>query len=146
MEENNKSNFLWFCVIFSFFSLNALANSGAEMNTKCGDKPNCISSYETRSSFSIQPINNAEGTWTEVKEKIKKTLSQVSNVKVIAESDRFIHFVATTRVLRFKDDVYFWWDESSKTLNMKSESRVGYSDLGANSKRLKKFIKLWEAK
>lgn len=120
------------------------AIDGASMNTKCGDKPNCISSYETRPKFSIQSLKNVNGPWVDLKEKIKTTLSTTGSTKVLNESENFIHFVSTTRILRFKDDVYFWWDENLKTLNMKSESRTGYSDLGANRKRLKKFIETWK--
>lgn len=65
-----------------------------------------------------------------------------SKVESDAEALR-LRFVATTGLMRFKDDVdieIIPIDESRSTLAIYSRSRVGYSDLGANRKRVTKLI------
>lgn len=41
-----------------------------------------------------------------------------------------------TRLFRFVDDVMFEIDETKKTIEFRSASRVGRSDLGVNRKRM----------
>jgi uncharacterized protein (DUF1499 family) len=45
-----------------------------------------------------------------------------------------IHAIATTRLCRFKDDLFFELRDGH--IAVKSASRLGYSDLGANRRRL----------
>ena len=56
-----------------------------------------------------------------------------------------LRFVATTLILRFKDDVHIkTFPAPSGTQSyvaIFSQSRVGYSDLGANKKRIDGFLK-----
>ncbi len=55
-----------------------------------------------------------------------------------------IKFVATTGLMRFKDDVdieIIPVDEGKATFAIYSRSRIGYSDLGANRKRVKELIR-----
>ncbi len=53
-----------------------------------------------------------------------------------------IEAIATTRLLRFKDDVVLRLraDGDGARLDMRSASRIGRCDLGANEKRIRAFF------
>lgn len=104
--------------------------------SKCGDKPNCVSSLDDRKDFFIEPIK-AENP----KEKFEALVKKIKNLKeaklIDHKEGQEAHFVFTTWLMRFKDDVYLSVNEKNKTIEIMSRSRVGYSDLGKNRKRLK---------
>ena len=63
-------------------------------------------------------------------------------MKQSAESGQ-LRYIAKTALLGFKDDVdieIIPIDENATTLAIYSRSRVGYSDLGANQKRVEELI------
>lgn len=65
-----------------------------------------------------------------------------SRLESDAESRR-LKFVATTGLMRFRDDIdieVIPVDNSHSTLAIYSRSRVGYSDLGTNRKRVNELI------
>jgi uncharacterized protein (DUF1499 family) len=59
-----------------------------------------------------------------------------------SETEGRIEATATTRILRFKDDVVIRIRTShdGTRLDLRSASRVGRSDLGANAKRIRAFL------
>jgi uncharacterized protein (DUF1499 family) len=42
----------------------------------------------------------------------------------------------TTRLLKFVDDVEFWFDPANEVIQVRSASRIGRSDLGVNRQRI----------
>ena len=59
-------------------------------------------------------------------------------LEVTAAEKGEIQAIATTRILRFKDDVTITVGSDS-TVNMRSRSRIGKGDLGANARRIADF-------
>ncbi len=60
----------------------------------------------------------------------------------VDQSDRTVYGVATTGMIRFKDDFAIRVRSGSdgSIVDMRSASRVGVGDLGANAKRVRRFI------
>lgn len=63
---------------------------------------------------------------------LQDILDEDRSFEIVASSERYIIAVATTRILRFKDDVEFLIDRAAGTISMRSASRIGDSDLGKN--------------
>jgi len=101
----------------------------------CPSSPNCVCSCQPDDSHFIAPIQidgDPDGAW----ETLQNVLAEDRSIEVTATTDRYIRAVATTTILRFKDDVEFLLDRGAGRIEMRSASRVGYSDLGKNRKRM----------
>lgn len=73
----------------------------------------------------------------------KSVVVRSKGLAIIEESANAIHTVATTPVMRFKDDVWALFipvTENKSTLALYSASRVGYWDMGTNRRRLNDWI------
>ena len=63
---------------------------------------------------------------------------------MVAESENAMHLVATTRLMRFQDDIRVLFipvASDKSTIALYSASRVGYWDLGTNRRRVEDLIK-----
>ena len=45
-----------------------------------------------------------------------------------------VHYVETSKVFKFKDDLEFYFEDSNQVIQFRSKSRVGHTDLGVNRK------------
>lgn len=109
--------------------------------TPCPSSPNCVSSAEDAGdSHYIDPIaiqGDPDTAW----QSLTKILNAEDGFEIVASGERYLRAVATTRILRFKDDVEFLLERDAGRIDVRSASRVGYSDLGKNRERLEDLRK-----
>ncbi len=102
----------------------------------CPESPNCVcSEFVDDENHYIDSIILSDSREEAINKAVEVILAM--DGEVINGSDDYIHAVFTTPILRFKDDVELRFDDGN--LFLKSSSRVGYSDLGANRKRILGF-------
>lgn len=102
------------------------------------DSPNCVSTMTDKGSYKIAPID-VSGVDQPLK-KLKAAIeSSVPRSKLVAEEGDYLYYEFTSLVFRFVDDGEFLLDEARNVIDFRSSSRVGYSDLGANRKRMEKI-------
>jgi uncharacterized protein (DUF1499 family) len=65
-----------------------------------------------------------------------KALQGMPGVTLIEQRPDYLYAQAETRLLKYTDDVEFWFNPEKQSIDMRSASRLGKSDLGANRKRL----------
>jgi len=109
----------------------------------CPQSPNCVSTQASDPQHRIPPINytiSAEQAFS----KIKRIISSLPRTQIITEKEFYLHVTFTTRLFRFVDDVEFLVDPQKKVIELRSASRVGHSDLGANRRRMEMISKLFE--
>lgn len=100
----------------------------------CPDTPNCVSSRDQGGGHAIEPLHY-QGGMVEAKAVLLEVLRSFERTEVVEDSDGYVHAVFRSLVFRFADDVEFEFDDVKKRVHMKSASRAGYWDLGANRRR-----------
>lgn len=101
----------------------------------CPSSPNCVCSCDAGDSHYIAPIK-IDGDVDRAWRTLQDILDADRSFEIIASGDHYIKAESTTRILRFTDDVEFLLDRSAGQIEMRSASRIGYSDLGKNRKRM----------
>ena len=79
-----------------------------------------------------------------IREKLKVALSRLGGTKVVKEETNYLHAVASTAFFRFRDDLELLIDPANGVVHIRSASRIGVSDLGANRKRVERLRTLLE--
>lgn len=108
--------------------------------TDCPNSPNCVSTRACRESAQMEPLPVTRDP-EEVRKAIKKAVGEFKRTKILDESEHYLHFTFKSAVFRFVDDVEFEIDPEEGLLHFRSASRVGYSDLGVNRKRMEKLVR-----
>lgn len=108
----------------------------------CPDSPNCVcSEYRDHSAF-IAPLlftNTAENSW----DKIKKAIVETGG-EIVTERDGYLHARFVTLLMRYVDDVELRMEQDKQRIHIRSASRVGHSDMGANRKRVTRIRSAFE--
>jgi uncharacterized protein (DUF1499 family) len=118
-------------------SVMALGVSNGTLSPLTG-KPNAVSTQTDKEALKMAPLP-FKGNLTESKFQIMRILQSLDRVDVVKEDAQYIHAVFSSKLLRFKDDVEFYFDPSAQLVHFRSASRVGYSDWGVNRKRMEEI-------
>jgi uncharacterized protein (DUF1499 family) len=111
----------------------------------CPSSPNCVSTQAQDEGHAIEPIRYRKSR-AEAKEALKEVIRSMPRTKLVEEDETYLHYEATSLLLRFVDDVEFLLDDETKTIHFRSASRTGYGDLGVNRKRMEQVRSLVEGK
>jgi uncharacterized protein (DUF1499 family) len=129
-------------VIIALFILGLMSHSGEAHGLvegrlkQCPDKPNCVSSeFESDAEHYIEPLVYSAGEAAQVLPKLKTIIREMGGSIQVEKTD-YLAATFTSSVFRFVDDLELRIDTSQKTIHLRSASRVGRGDGGANRKRV----------
>ena len=108
---------------------------------KCPDSPNCVNSQTTDEKHSITPFTY-DGSREEAFDRLKQAVSGLKRTQIVEERDDYLRIECTSALFRFVDDVEFYFPEEN-VIHVRSASRLGYSDLGVNRKRVETLRELF---
>lgn len=108
----------------------------------CPDSPNCVCSEYSGNAHWIEPLifpGDPDAAWA----RLIGILQDQPRTTIVSQTDDYIEARARTRILRFEDVLEFRLDRAARQINVRSASKVGYSDLGANRRRVESLRKLF---
>jgi uncharacterized protein (DUF1499 family) len=100
----------------------------------CPSSPNCVSSLATDDGHRIAPLA-IPGDASAQMDALLAVVRNLPRTEIKAQTDGYLWVVFTSRLLRFRDDVEFLLGPGD-AVQVRSASRLGYSDLGVNRARV----------
>ena len=68
--------------------------------------------------------------------RLKALVEATDDAHVVKSEPGYLYATFTTPLMRYVDDVEFWLDPAGAVIQVRSASRIGKSDLGANRTRI----------
>jgi len=115
-----------FCeILFYPIILNAYGLVNIDDNlSDCKLKTNCI--------FQTWRVDDSEKAITE----LIQILENTPRLEIIKKENNYIHAIATSRIMKFIDDIEIKNLNQDNIFQVKSSSRLGFYDLGVNKRRI----------
>lgn len=110
----------------------------------CPASPNCVSSQSPDPAHAVEPLHYSVPP-PQAMADLKQILAGMKRSQIITETDPYIHVEFTSLIFRFVDDVEFYQDTKNRVIQVRSASRLGYSDLGVNRRRVETIREKWRA-
>lgn len=101
----------------------------------CPRSPNCVSTRATDRQHRMEPIPLRLPAG-EAQEILLAVLRERPRTEIVEAGESYLHATERTALLRFTDDVELEIDTEAGEIHFRSASRLGYSDLGANRRRM----------
>lgn len=101
----------------------------------CPSSPNCVSSESKLPKHAVEPFQLA-GDPGKAWKKLREVVASLPRTKIVTASNTYIHAECSSLLMRFVDDLELYHDSGSPLVQVRSASRLGYSDMGVNRKRV----------
>jgi uncharacterized protein (DUF1499 family) len=104
----------------------------------CPVSPNCVATEASDAAHLVAPLRFT-GDPAAAKRRLLEVLAALPRTRLVADSGDYLHFECTSALFRFVDDVEFLVRPESGTIEFRSASRIGWSDLGVNRRRMEEI-------
>tara|TARA_Y100001978_G_C23488841_1_gene335306 strand:- start:147 stop:587 length:441 start_codon:yes stop_codon:yes gene_type:complete len=113
-------------LVISFDNKYTFAFDSFDQNTLtgCSNPYNCI--------LESWNVSNANSSFKELLD----ILDNTPRIEIINVQEDYVHALATSRVMKYVDDIEIKKSMTDNTLKIKSKSRNGFYDLGVNKRRI----------
>jgi uncharacterized protein (DUF1499 family) len=99
----------------------------------CPGTPNCVNSQSDNAQSKIDALPGVSIA------ELKKVVTAMAGATVIKETDNYLYAEFKSKLMGYVDDVEFYLDSGSNSVQVRSASRLGKSDLGVNRKRVEEI-------
>jgi uncharacterized protein (DUF1499 family) len=130
---------LYVCILLSATH----AAAGTNGLSPCPDSPNCVSSQSKDPARFIEPLHYT-GNRADARQKLIDLLEGSKRARLIRVETDYIHAEFRSLVFNFVDDVEFYFSSEDRIIHVRSASRTGYYDFGANRRRVERLRATFE--
>ena len=109
----------------------------------CPSSPNCQGSESSRSTQTVDRFPLSDQVSNQVNNQATEAIATLANIvetypgtKIITQDERYLHATFASKLMGYIDDVEFLVSDDQQSVQVRSASRLGESDLGANKKRV----------
>jgi uncharacterized protein (DUF1499 family) len=106
------------------------------------DTPNSVTSqaslypdHPQRAYAQIAPLP-LKGTGPQTISRLRALIETTPGAVIVKAEEAYLYAQFTTRLMKYVDDVEFWFDPAANVVQVRSASRLGHGDLGANRARI----------
>ena len=135
---------LYFCILLSAMNVEAGEADRPDKFSPCPDSPNCVSTQSTDQARFIEPLHYA-GSLADARQKLIDILENEKRVRLVKVETDTIHAEFRSSIFQFIDDVEFYFPADQAIIHVKSASRKGYYDFGANRRRVERLRSTFES-
>lgn len=133
----HRSRFL--TLLLGLVSATAVAGPSADFIERgqlapCPSSPNCVSSLATDDGHRVAPLAIPGDASTQMAA-LLAVVRDMPRTEIQVQTGNYLWVVFASRLLRFRDDVEFLLGPGDG-VQVRSASRLGYSDLGVNRARV----------
>ena len=122
--------------------------TGAGEILPCPSAPHCVSTVDQDPDHHVNPLI-FRGPVAQARTHLIDALKSLPGTQIVAEEPRYLRAESQSSLMHFIDDVQCVIDPapmgSGGVIELRSSSRVGYYDFGANRSRVESLRKAFEA-
>lgn len=115
--------------------------AGQSTLSDCPDTPNCVGSESSRSAQKLERFAVSRSSENTI-QALAIIIEAQAGAAIVEQNDTYLHATFTTKLMGYVDDVEFLLSDAGQSLQVRSASRLGKSDLGANAKRVESLRSL----
>ncbi len=104
----------------------------------CPSAPHCVNSQAKDPDHNIAALSYT-GSPVMAREKLARVLERMQSLgyNVVSSEGDYLHATYTTGIMKYVDDLEFVFSQSEHgVIHVRSSSRIGYADFGANRKHV----------
>ena len=105
----------------------------------CPATPNCVSSQAADAAQRLAPLAVAG---PDPIARLRHAVEQLPRTRIVATTDGYVRAESRTLIFRYVDDLELALDAAAGVAQVRSASRVGRSDFGANRARVEQLREL----
>ena len=97
--------------------------------------PNAVSSQTQDAAHAIAPLTYGSSR-ERAMDALVKIVEGTARTRIVSRTHDYLYAEYESALMGFVDDVEFWFEPSRKLIQVRSASRLGYSDFGVNRARI----------